>query len=49
MTIQNDKKGTVGQTIQLTVASTTDQTQSAIGLFTPGPTHLEPFALARCT
>tara|TARA_B100000614_G_C14483501_1_gene467659 strand:+ start:214 stop:1128 length:915 start_codon:yes stop_codon:yes gene_type:complete len=27
MAIQNDKKGTLGQTIQLTVASTTDQTQ----------------------
>tara|TARA_B100002052_G_scaffold295808_1_gene323009 strand:- start:294 stop:1214 length:921 start_codon:yes stop_codon:yes gene_type:complete len=27
MAIQNDKKGTLGQTIQITVASTTDQTQ----------------------
>ncbi|MFL2977534.1 MAG: hypothetical protein ACJZ59_00520 [Candidatus Thalassarchaeaceae archaeon] len=27
MAIRNDKKGSIGNTIQLTVASTTDQTQ----------------------
>ena len=41
MTIQNDKKGTVGQTIQLTVASTTDQTQKVRVEVPPGTSVMD--------